>query len=150
LPAFLLGILCAGECWPLAARDQDMGPGALTVLHASLLTLPWLAMAMWRPSRAGAMDINRRWRDFRDRFGLFWGQRLREQYNRAAAHAGLPGFLFWQGWELTNDPPPTEAQAQAMLAMFQALLKRFGVETPDEKTGTGPLNEKVLSPFLHR
>jgi hypothetical protein len=95
-------------------------------MHVGLLLVPWLAWAFWRTARAETSAINRLWRGFRDRYGLFWGQRVREQYNRGAANAGLPGFLYWHGWQLRKEePPPTAAQAQAMEALFQALLKRF-------------------------
>jgi hypothetical protein len=127
IPAVLLGAICTGECLALFVTDVEFEPSLLDAMHVSLLLMPWLAWAFWRPARAEAMPINRLWRGLRDRYGLFWGQRVREQYNRGAAHAGLPGFLYWHGWQLRKEEsPPTDAQTQAIEALFKAVLKRFG------------------------
>ena len=69
------------------------------------------------------------WLDFRDRYGMVWGQRLREQFNNAAAHAGWPVILRWQGLRIVpGAAPPSAADAQAMLDVLQALMKRFRAE----------------------
>jgi hypothetical protein len=121
-PALLLGGACGGECMLLLSAM--LPPAAVVGAHLGLLLVPWWAWAMSCRSRLDETALNRLWRDFRDRFGLFWGQRLREQYNRGAAQAGLPGRLHWRGWN-AGQVVPTEAQAHAMVALFQALLKRF-------------------------
>jgi hypothetical protein len=83
----------------------------------------WVVVAR---APAPAAELDRLWLAYRDRFGLVWGQRMREQFNRAAANAGWPVFLTWQGLASTgaSAAPPT-AQTVATL---QAVLKRFGPE----------------------
>jgi hypothetical protein len=131
-PALLLGAVCFGECLVLFSADLLGSPGALNVLHLSLLVVPWLGLALWQRTPA-EHPFDRLWLDFRNCFGLFWGQRVREQFNRGAAHAGLPGYLYWHGWEQgKKDDPPTEGQWREMQAILMALLKRFGNE-PLEK-----------------
>ena len=61
------------------------------------------------------------WRTFRDSFGALWAQRMREQFNRAAANAGLAGRLAWDG--LHGAP---EAERELQLLTLRSLLKRFG------------------------
>jgi hypothetical protein len=69
--------------------------------------------------------------DFRDRFGLVWAQRVREQFNRAAANAGWPVRLYWQGLHLSAGAPLPEPAVQAeVVAALRALLKRFGPADP--------------------
>jgi hypothetical protein len=131
IAAVLLGGILLGECLALFATDLKIGPRTLAILHVSLLILPWLALGIWGRRRAETLVINRLWRDFRDRCGLFWGQRVRDQYNRAVAHAGLPGFLFWHGWELGDkELPPTAEQTREMQVTLLALIKRF-VDQPE-------------------
>ena len=109
-----------------------IAPSALSVGHVSLLLLPWVALACWRqaPAKTG-LAVNRLWHGFRDRYGVFWAQRVREQYNRSAAHAGLPGYLYWRGWKAsrTNTGPPDD-QLASMEALLASLLQRFDAETP--------------------
>jgi hypothetical protein len=127
MAALLLGAICAHECLALAMPDLEIGTGALNTLHVGLLLVPWLGLGLWRRRHKEALVINQLWHDFRDRYGLFWAQRVRDEYNRGAAHAGLPGFLFWHGWEPgAGAPAPTEDEAREMQAILQALLKRFG------------------------
>jgi len=86
---------------------------------------PWVGLACFaRGGGAGAVD--REWLWFRDRFGVVWGQRSREQFNRAAANAGWPVALSWQGLDFAPDKaPPSEEE---LLATFRAVLKRFGTK----------------------
>lgn len=134
LPALLLGAVCLGECAVLFSADLLIAPGALNVLHLSLLVVPWLGLATWQRKQTDNL-VDRLWLDFRDRFGLFWGQRVREQYNRGASHAGLPGYLSWHGWEQGGDMPPTQDQWQAMEARLAALFKRFGKAPQESDVG---------------
>lgn len=100
----------AGANVPDAAR---WGGKALLALG------PWVAwLLLLRPRPARAVD--RLWLGFRDRFGFLWAQRVREQFNRAAAHAGWPMRLEWSG---LRSPSSDDSEA---LAALQALLKRFG------------------------
>lgn len=120
--ALLLAVGCAAEVLTLA--EVRLGPtGGASCLVA---LAPWAALACVRLYALPATTFDRLWVSYRDRFGLVWGQRLREQFNRAAANAGWPVHLTWRGLRLAgNGPPPDEAQRVAML---QALLKRFELE----------------------
>jgi hypothetical protein len=124
--ALLLGGVLAGECRPLFVTDLEFTPLAQEALDLGVLLIPWLGLMLWGRGLGDIPILDQLWRDFRDRYGWFWGQRVREQYNRGAANAGLPGHLFWHGWELAeNEPAPTPAQVEEMLAILQSLLKRF-------------------------
>src|SRR5207244_8914492 len=97
--ALLLGLGCAIELvrliWPesrVAAFEGVTSPGSLLVAGS-----PWLALIAMRGRRAAASELDHIWLDFRDRFGMVWGQRVREQFNRSALHAGSPHLLDWQG-----------------------------------------------------
>jgi hypothetical protein len=98
----------------------------------ALTLTPWVAESCVRGSRTGSSAFDRIWRDFRNRFGLVWGQRVREQFNRSAAHAVWPIVLRWPGLRLLpGKQPPEAAEQTAMVATLRALLKRFG---PAEET----------------
>lgn len=125
--AFLLG---AGGGLELCGLGRVM---ALSNLGPLLVALaPWLAWAQlrWR-QRAALSEFDRLWLGFRDSFGLVWAQRVREQFNRAAANAGWPVFLSWWGLQTQEGLPAAETPTQ--LAALQALLKRFRLETPAEQ-----------------
>jgi hypothetical protein len=80
---------------------------------------PWIA---YFAPRARSQDpAQQLWLDFRNRFGFVWGERLREQFNRAVSNAGWPLRLHWSGFD-TKPSPEMETQAVATLA---ALMKRF-------------------------
>lgn len=120
-PAALLGGLGSG--WELAdvvgwhRSDAGVASGWLC-----LAGVPWLALVCWRWRRREGSDFDRVWRDFRDRYGLVWGQRLREQFNAAAANAGWPITLTWHGLR-GAEPGPVHEAAQETLG---SMLRRFG------------------------
>jgi len=93
----------------------------LTWLHAALFLSPWIAWLSTCRGRRRRTQADLVWLDFRDRYGLVWGQRLREQFNSAARNAGLSTSLTW--WGMTgNESPPASDPA---LELLRALLKRF-------------------------
>ncbi len=103
-----------------------------------LAVTPWVGylgyVGKWQPPS----EFDRVWRDFRDRFGLVWGQRLREQFNRAAANAGWPVVLYWQGlFVISGKAVSGPAEQAAILAALRALMKRF-VRYGPEQAGIGP------------
>ena len=98
---------------------------------------PWLAYSSWRWRPPAAAEFDRLWLDFRDRFGLFWAQRLREQFNSSAAHAGWRVHLRWRGLRLepgTHLPEP--GVQMAMVTTLRALMKRFGMDEGPEQGKT--------------
>jgi hypothetical protein len=127
-PAVLvLGLGCGWEAWTLLAPEQSGlalsadGRGWLWIALS-----PWVGWLALRLRPAVQSEFDHLWLDFRDRFGLVWGQRLREQFNRVADHAGWPVHLSWQGLRLKADAAsPDEAGRNAILAALRALLKRF-------------------------
>jgi hypothetical protein len=131
LPTRLLPAVLA---FAVAGSVELAGLSGLTVaewLHEvgrwSLAAGPWLALAAWAGRPAPGTGVDEAWRGFRDRFGLVWGQRLREQFNRAAENLGLPVHLDWSGLRTRPEAAPPPEQA---LALLRAALKRFGPEEP--------------------
>jgi hypothetical protein len=128
---------CAVELLTLTGPDSAVGfMERLSPLTHWLLDLaPWMAYAGIRRRPQPASDFDHLWTDFRDRFGLVWSQRLREQFNRSAFHAGWPVHLYWQGLRVKEGLPRPEPGVQAeIVATLVALMKRFG----SEKRGQDP------------
>jgi hypothetical protein len=112
-----------GADWPEYVRSLGMG-----LLAAS----PWLAWWSIRDERAARTEFDRVWLTYRDRFGFVWGQRMREQFNRAAH----PVILHWGGLET---PADAAVDAAGLMATLRAVLKRFGPEEERQQppqTGT--------------
>jgi hypothetical protein len=89
-----------------------------------------LALAAWAivvalRLAAPANATDRLWLGFRDRYGVLWAQRVREQFNRSVASAGLPVRLAWSG---LRPPGPGDGEP---LATLRALLKRFATGPED-------------------
>jgi hypothetical protein len=125
-PAVLAaGLAAALEMAALAnwfERFPDLEPVGILVPLAA-----WVGFLAMLRDRRTTDPVNREWFSFRDRYGLFWGQRTREQFNQAAAHAGWPVRLTWQGIRRargSNDL--VSADRSVLLATLQSILKRFG------------------------
>lgn len=129
--ALLLAAGCALEILRLAGSEAIVE--RLEQSHAPVCLLialtPWAALErLWRQP-APDSEFDRVWLDFRDRWGLVWGQRVREQFNSSAVHAGWPVVLRWGGLRLVEGTPLPEPEAQAeMVNVLRALLKRFAAE----------------------
>lgn len=123
LAALLLGAGCLTEMAFVLSSDLPpaMLDGGITLLAVS----PWAALLLMRYRAAPRTDFNRMWLAYRDRFGFVWGQRIREQFNRAIHHAGWSVVLRWGGLEAKAGSAPDSA---ALLATLRALLKRFETE----------------------
>lgn len=108
------------------------GPERSLVLEAGWIAIvfaPWVAYTCLGRQNASASAFDRLWLDFRNRFGLVWSQRLREQFNRSAANARWPVVLRWQGLRLLTGAVRTESAASSdAIVTLRALLKRFGSE----------------------
>lgn len=130
----LLGIGCATEFAALAVEVETGARAQAVLVGRCLLAIsPWVALARSYRSKRVRSEFDRLWLSFRDRFGLFWGQRLREQFNRSAAHAGWPVYLAWRGLRRLREDSGTAITLEdqkEMVATLRALLKRFG---PDER-----------------
>jgi hypothetical protein len=133
---FLAGTIAVGALNYLPTR---LGPSAVLLLGSLvgewlagdakwdwlLAGAPWLAWLglAWRIGvHADIADLDRLWLNFRDRWGLVWGQRVREQFNHAAQNAGWPVHLSWWGLVWESNEPVDEAK---LLATLRAILKRF-------------------------
>jgi hypothetical protein len=126
--AFLLALGCAGELIVLCA--PDIGQARLTAIdlfgQICLALTPWAAWGSVRRRWAGHNQFDRLWLHFRDRFGLVWGQRVREQFNHSARNNGWQVWLSWQGLRRTGliiDPDVTTQKD--FLDTLNGLLKRF-------------------------
>lgn len=122
--AFLVGLACAAELVAVAApMALPSGPEADAVRSCFFAAplLAWLTVRLL--PRDGLNELDRTWRDFRDCWGVVWAQRVREQFNRAAANAGWRVHLSWQGFVFRADvhDPIRDEVAQTL----QSLLKRF-------------------------
>jgi hypothetical protein len=126
--AVLLGLGCGLEIFIVAGPQSlsvDFGT-ADPLARLMLAFVPWIAYVRmrWRP--APQSEFDQVWLDFRDRFGLVWAQRLREQFNASAAHADWSVVLRWAGLRIIPGTRPPDAQEQqAMLDNLRALMKRF-------------------------
>ena len=122
--ALCLALACSGELLMLhgAEWSRDLAiPSSL-----SMALIPWAAWWGWSRQSPSPAEFSRIWLDFRNRFGLVWGQRLREQFNRSAANAGWPVILYWQGLvRVANAALPDQETQKEMLTTLKALLKRF-------------------------
>ncbi len=125
LAALVLAGGCAVVLGSLTADGMSEwleGGGMMLVAVA-----PWLGWLGLR-RRSGLGEFDALWLAYRDRFGLLWGQRMREQFNHAAAHAGWPLMLHWGGVRVNDGGPP---DWPAAVATLRAVLKRFGPEEED-------------------
>lgn len=116
-------LLLGGWCGLDLARMTGTLPSEGSFTWLILAAVPWLGLLLARRwERYTAFDAE--WRTFRDRFGFVWAQRLREQFNRAAVHAGWDLRLGWTGLHGPGD-------AEQALGVLRSALRRFEtVESP--------------------
>lgn len=135
LAALLLGLGGGGQI--LLLRDGPEVPALLQkwepIGNLLLAFAPWAGLERLARRPQPASEFDRIWLDFRDRFGLVWGQRLREQFNNAASHAGWLVVLRWQGLRiLPGAELPAEAEQVAMIDALRALMKRFRTDVESD------------------
>ncbi len=119
----LLAIGCGLEMWQMdgSNRSENVGWG---VGEGLVSIAPWAAWASFRLRSASGTEFDRLWLAYRDRYGFVWGQRMREQFNRAASHAGWPVVLRWKGLHaMRAEGLPA---SDALLATLCAVVTRFG------------------------
>ena len=108
----------------LSSAAVLVGVGAGAAVHSIIDAAPLGEFVAWCLGLApwfGWLGVrsrypDRQWETFRDRYGLVWGLRLKDQFNRAAANAGLPCVLGWTGMKWENEKGRE---------IFAALVKRF-------------------------
>jgi hypothetical protein len=122
--ALLLMLIGAGEITLRYAAASWLDLGAGMVFDLLLSAVPWLAWICLARRDADRSDFDRLWLNFRDRWGLVWSQRIREQFNRAAQNAGWPVKLAWQGLTQENAESPA-ADQDKFVEMLQKTLQRF-------------------------
>jgi hypothetical protein len=114
--ALLLMLAGAGEITLLyapASFSKVPGFGAGMFFDMLLGVVPWLAWICLARRAADRSCFDRLWLNFRDRWGLVWGHRIREQFNHAAQNAGWPVKLAWHG--LTHVGPASGAGSRVRL-----------------------------------
>ncbi len=102
-------------------------PG-LPIDFLAVALAPWLGYLFVSARGPSPSEFDELWRTFRDRFGMVWGLRLREQFQRAAAHAGWRLVLRWRGLKATAGLGLQAQEVAQALATLRALMKRFGSE----------------------
>ena len=122
LAAIILAGAVAVEMTQLI-QGRASEPALVPPVTALLALVPWAGYLMLRRPEANPVSVDALWRSFRDRYGFFWAQRLREQFNRSAANQGWSVELGWNGLR-PHGPHPEEP---VLLETLQALMKRFGV-----------------------
>jgi hypothetical protein len=113
-----LGVACGAELLLLSGDGEEA-----LLNRIGQVTVPlacWLGWAMTRRF-SDVSEFDAVWLAFRDRFGLMWGQRIRDQFNTSAANAGWPVWLRWNG--LACAQPATSE----MVETLRTMLKRFGM-----------------------
>jgi hypothetical protein len=129
--AILFFLVLILEMMELAAPENTpfFSGSMLSLSRWGLAFLPWFGYGLLWRKYPPLSEFDRLWLDFRNSFGLVWSQRLRDQFNRSAHHAGWPVFLSWSGLRRTaasgGKNMPNEVE---MLATLMALMKRFGGE----------------------
>jgi hypothetical protein len=124
-----VAIGCGTELALLHSDDKDASALERVALFSRcLLALsPWFAWARLRAAARPQSLFDHLWLSFRDRYGLVWAQRVREQFNRAAANADWPVVLRWRGVRLVDRAERLdEDMRDAIVTALRALLKRFG------------------------
>lgn len=122
IAAIVFGIGCG---WQMLMRARGSESSLPTGTWLGIVA--WLALAGMAGRGPAAAEFDQLWLDFRDRFGFVWAQRLREQFNRSAHHAGWPVVLRWQGLRLQAGAVLPGADLQKdIVATLRALMKRFG------------------------
>ncbi len=133
--ALLAAVGCGWEVTALAGHATALSAQLMEPGWLCLGLAPWVGLLAWRSTPAPRSEFDRIWLDFRNRFGVVWGQRVREQFNNAASHAGWPVTLAWHGLVRLIDTAPLGTQEQEEIeATLRALLKRFGTEEPPAAT----------------
>ncbi len=118
--AVLLGIGCGLELAWLVERQAAHEQAVCCIGLA-----PWLAWLGLRLGPKATSECDRLWRRFRDRFGLIWSLRVREQFNHASLNAGRNVELHWTGVRVNEGTPAAGEAAAFACETLMALTRRF-------------------------
>jgi hypothetical protein len=128
--------------WPLAWRGTTW-----SAFPWALAGTLWAAELCAHRGEPGRSWLERLWFPFRDHWGMIWGVRVRERFNRSAEAAGWPIRLTWHGvvpapdaGGLAVDPP---AAAEATL---KGQLRRFATEARIDSWGGGISPQRTPRP----
>jgi len=131
-PAALLLAAGCGLVFDALVADSDSVNRRRRILEIGWLAIvcvPWVAYWSMHGPGSAPSEFDRLWLDYRNRFGLVWAQRLREQFNRSAAHAGWAVVLRWQGLRLLPGATlPGSGIQEEIVATLRSLMKRFRSE----------------------
>jgi hypothetical protein len=103
------------------------------VVESLLATAPLVGWLTAHTSDTGC-KTSILWRRFRDRYGVVWALRVKEQFNNAARHQGLRGSLDWFGLETVE---PSSEDDERSLKLLDAILTRFGAPALDVHSERG-------------
>jgi hypothetical protein len=134
--ALFLSLACTGEMVVLCAPDlgRDRLEAVDLLAQVCLVLVPWTAWVSWQRRLPPPNRFDQLWLHFRNRFGLFWGQRVRDQFNSSARHAGWHVWLSWRGLRRTGlITDPDLAGQQNMVETLRGLLSRF-----EDSSGNNP------------
>jgi len=120
--AVALAGACSLQLAQLRRPDADLWRAGIMLAGIS----PWLAGGMVLVGKKGG-ECDQLWRQFRDRFGFLWGQRLREQFNAAARNAGHNFELSWTGLRKMDGGLASEVDQEKGRELLAALTQRFGL-----------------------
>jgi hypothetical protein len=138
LGALLIGFGCTCEWMRFMNADGGIHEKWDWIGRFTLAAAPGTVMLcrkLMHQQETGEFD--RCWIGFRERFGVVWGQRLREQFNQAVRHANWQVLLAWQGLRSRSGAEqPTQEEKVAMFQTLNAAMKRFGgAERSDSHLG---------------
>jgi hypothetical protein len=128
--ALMLAVGAGREIYRLLVEVEDHHAGFKTA--EVVLLAPWLAwggvvFGRVRDAHSPRSAAERLWLSYKDRFGLVWGLRLREQFNRAANSSSLPVVLTWTRLRPTAGAAPPAEKDSPVYETLAALMKRFGL-----------------------
>jgi hypothetical protein len=140
LTAILVALAAGAHILLIASDSSPKWPLPVEKSAAFEISIvPWVALGTMRRRIGVRSEFDAVWLDFRDRFGFVWGQRVREQFNNSAVHAGWPVILRWQGLRLVKGAALPDPKAQVdMVQTLRALLKRFQAEEGVNAPGLPP------------
>jgi hypothetical protein len=127
--AFLLGLGCAWEMIAVLAQEPLPRGREEDLIRLCWLVAPLLALLRGLP-RGPEVDLDTLWRDFRDRWGLVWAQRVCQQFNQSAANHAWPVTLTWFGFQFRH--PVDDVTGAEIRQALTALLRRF-LEVDEQK-----------------